>query len=66
MGALVADEMLERFAVVGEPKDIAEKLFVRFGDWADRVSLMTTYMLAPEVAAEIVSDMKSLTAQRRP
>lgn len=66
MGALVTDEMLERFAVVGEPKDIADKLVARFGDWADRISLMTTYMLAPEVAAEIVSDMKSLTAQRRP
>jgi len=25
---------------------------------------MTTYMLAPEVASKIVSDMKSLTAQR--
>ena len=64
MGALVTDEMLERFAVVGEPKDIAEKLVARFGDWADRLSLMTTYLLAPEVASEIVSGVQRLTASR--
>ncbi|MFW2387963.1 MAG: TIGR03617 family F420-dependent LLM class oxidoreductase [Polyangiales bacterium] len=64
MGAMVSDEMLERFAVVGEPKEIAPKLVERFGDWADRLSLMTTYQLAPQVASEIVTGVKSLTASR--
>lgn len=64
MGSLITDEMLERFAVVGEPKDIGRKLFDRFGDWADRLSVMTTYQLAPEVASQIVSDLKTLTADR--
>jgi probable F420-dependent oxidoreductase len=64
MGQLITDEMCERFAVVGEPKDIAPKLVERFGPWVDRLSLMTTYRLDPEVASRIVSDVHALTRGR--
>ena len=64
MGQLITDEMCERFAVVGQPEEIGPKLVERFGSWVDRLSLMTTYKLDPEVAARIVSDIKSLTASR--
>ena len=64
MGQLITDEMCERFAVVGEPKDIAPKLVERFGPWVDRLSLMTTYKLDPEVASAIVSEVHELTARR--
>lgn len=64
MGSMVSDEMLERFAVVGEPEQVAEKLVARFSGWADRLSLMTTYQLAPEVASDIVASVKRLTAGR--
>ena len=65
MGALITDEMCERFAVVGEPKDVGPKLVERFGDWADRLSLVTTYPLDPDVAARIVSDVHALTSRSR-
>lgn len=64
MGQLITDEMCERFAVVGEPKDIGPKLVERFGAWIDRLSIMTTYRLEPEVASKIVSDIHSLSAAR--
>ena len=64
MADLVTDDVLQRFAVVGEPKQIGRKLVDRFGHWADRLSLMTTYMLAPEVAARIIADVKALTLER--
>jgi probable F420-dependent oxidoreductase len=38
MAGLVDDEMVEAFAVVGEPDEIAAKLIARFGDLLDRVS----------------------------
>ena len=64
MGQLITDEMCERFAVVGEPREIGPQIVERFGGWADRLSIMTTYQLDPEVASQIVSDIKSLTATR--
>ena len=64
MGQLITDEMCERFAVVGDPKDIGPKIVERFGRWADRLSIMTTYRLDPEVASRIVSDIKRLTGTR--
>jgi hypothetical protein len=64
MGPLITDEMCERFAVVGEPHEIGPKLVARFGDWVDRLSIMTTYALDPEVASKIVSDVQALSATR--
>lgn len=64
MSQLITDEMCERFAVVGEPREIGPKLVERFGGWVDRLSIMTTYQLDPEVASQIVSDVKTLTDAR--
>jgi probable F420-dependent oxidoreductase len=63
MGASVPDEMLHAFAVVGEVDEIAPKLHARFGGWADRLSIMTTYMLEPAAARTIVA---GLAAMERP
>lgn len=38
MGGLISDEMLESFAVVGEPGQIAGKILSRYGDIIDRTS----------------------------
>jgi len=38
MGALVDDEMLNTFAVVGAPDEIAPELSRRYGDVVDRLS----------------------------
>lgn len=64
MGQIITDEMCERFAVVGPPEEIGPKLVERFGGWVDRLSIMTTYQLDPEVASRIVSDVHALTARR--
>lgn len=38
MGELISDEMLNTFAVVGEPEDIAPELHKRYGDVIQRIS----------------------------
>ncbi len=38
MGLLITDEMLDAFAVVGEPDGIAEGVLARYGDVVDRIS----------------------------
>lgn len=39
MGELIDDEILHTFAVVGEPRDVAQQLHARFAPLVDRVSL---------------------------
>ena len=39
MPSLISDEMLETFAVVGEPLQVAEKIKARYGNLVDRVTL---------------------------
>jgi len=38
MGSLVSDGILEKFAVVGEPGDIAPQMLQRYGSIVDRTS----------------------------
>jgi len=38
MGGLITDDMLEAFAIIGEPKQIAGKVLKRYGDIVDRTS----------------------------
>ncbi|MEZ5559804.1 MAG: TIGR03617 family F420-dependent LLM class oxidoreductase [Pseudomonadales bacterium] len=38
MGTLITDEILDAFAVVGEPKDIAPEMLRRYGEFTDRTS----------------------------
>lgn len=45
----ISDEVLDAFAVVGEPLEIAEKLKQRYGDLADRTSL------GKDLPAEVVA-----------
>jgi probable F420-dependent oxidoreductase len=41
MGDRITDEMLDTFAVRGQPEELPEKLAARFGDLADRLSLVS-------------------------
>lgn len=43
MGTLIDDEILNTFAVVAEPSDIAPELHRRFGDVVQRISFYTPY-----------------------
>ncbi len=38
MATLITDEMLEKFAIIGKPEEIAPKLKARYGDLFDRVA----------------------------
>ena len=38
MGTIISDEVLNEFAVVGEPKDIAPEILRRYGSFIDRTS----------------------------
>jgi probable F420-dependent oxidoreductase len=46
MGQLVSDEVLNAFAVAGDPAQVADQLLARFGDIVNRISIYTPY--APE------------------
>jgi probable F420-dependent oxidoreductase len=41
MGDRITDEMLDTFAVRGQPEELPEKLAARYGDLADRLSLVS-------------------------
>ena len=49
MGELITDEMLETFAVVAPPDDVAAGMLARFGDVVDRISFDPPYASDPEV-----------------
>ncbi|MEN3223101.1 MULTISPECIES: LLM class F420-dependent oxidoreductase [Mycolicibacterium] len=59
MSALIDDEVLDTFAVVGEPAEIGPQVISRFSGLVDRFTLLTPYPLAEEAAAAIVSGMRS-------
>ncbi|MCO8126271.1 LLM class F420-dependent oxidoreductase [Acidimicrobiia bacterium EGI L10123] len=51
MGALITDEILETFAVVGRPEDIGPELHRRYGDIANRVTSYERPNAGPAVNA---------------
>ena len=48
MGDLIDDEILDTFAVVGEPEQIGPELLKRYGDVATRISFYAPYKSDPE------------------
>lgn len=61
MGALVDDDVLEAFAVVADPDDVAAGLLDRFGGTVDRLSLYTPYAAPPEVWSQIRTTLQAAT-----
>lgn len=59
MGELVTDEMLNTFAVVGEPEQIAPELHKRYGDVIARMSFYAPYKSDPQRWHKVLADMKS-------
>ncbi len=58
MGDLVDEEILNTFAVVGEPESVAPELHQRFGDCVQRVSFYTPYAADPERWRKVMTDIK--------
>lgn len=59
MGELISDEMLNTFAVVGEPEQIAPELHKRYGDVIARMSFYAPYKSDPQRWHKVLADMKS-------
>jgi probable F420-dependent oxidoreductase len=55
MGELITDEMLDAFAVIAEPDDLAGAITARYGDVLDRVSFDTPYAADPEMCRAVVA-----------
>jgi probable F420-dependent oxidoreductase len=59
MGALIDDEILNTFAVVGEPEQIAPELHRRYGDVIQRISFYAPYKSDPERWRGVLEALKS-------
>jgi probable F420-dependent oxidoreductase len=59
MGELIDDEMLNTFAVVGEPEQIAPELKRRYGDVISRISFYAPYKTDPERWRGVLDALKA-------
>jgi probable F420-dependent oxidoreductase len=55
MGSLITDEMLDTFAIVADPGDIAARLLDRYGHLMTRCSLYLPYASSPDSWGHVVS-----------
>jgi probable F420-dependent oxidoreductase len=58
MGTLIDDEILNTFAVVGEPEQVAPELSRRYGDVIQRISFYAPYASNPDRWAKVMADLK--------
>jgi len=58
MGGLVDDEVLQTFAVVGDPEQVGAEIVARFGDVFDRLTLYTPYDVDPESIARVAASVR--------
>jgi probable F420-dependent oxidoreductase len=59
MGTLIDDEILNTFAVVGPPENIAPELGRRYGDVINRISFYAPYKSDPDRWSQVLSDIKA-------
>ncbi len=59
MGNLITDEILDAFAVVGEPETVAPELLSRYGDVIQRLSFYAPYKSDPERWAPVMAALKA-------
>jgi len=59
MGNLITDEILNTFAVVGEPESVAPELLRRYGDVVSRVSFYAPYRSNPDRWRQVMADLQS-------
>ncbi len=60
MGTLIGDEVLNSFAVVGKPDEIAPELGRRYGDIVDRISYYAAYERDPDDWAVVNAGVRAL------
>jgi probable F420-dependent oxidoreductase len=59
MGERIDDEILNTFAVVAEPKDVAAGIKARFGDVATRINFYAPYQSDPDTWLPVVAELKA-------
>ena len=59
MGDLITDEILETFAVVAEPDDVAAALVARYGDLVDRLSFYMPYQADQDATRAMVERLRA-------
>jgi probable F420-dependent oxidoreductase len=59
MGTLIDDEILNTFAVVGEPEQIAPELHKRYGDVVNRISFYAPYRTDPDRWRGVLEALKA-------
>jgi probable F420-dependent oxidoreductase len=59
MGELIDDEVLDAFAVVGEPERIGPGLSERYGDVIDRISFYAPYQSDPDRWTAVMEQIKA-------
>jgi probable F420-dependent oxidoreductase len=60
MGELIDDEILNTFAVVGTPEEIAPELSTRYGDVIQRLSFYAPYQSDPDRWLKVMEDLKAV------
>ena len=60
MTALISDDIVEHFAVIGEPDQIAQQLVDKYGRLASRLSIYAPYFAKSDVWSGIIADIKRL------
>ena len=59
MGSLITDDVLNEFAVAGDPQQVAAGLQRRFGDITTRVSLYTPYQADPAAVRAVTAALRT-------
>ena len=60
MGEAIDDEILNTFAVVGEPSAVAPELSKRYGDVIDRLSFYAPYESDGAWWLDVMDDLKAV------
>ncbi|MDO8363536.1 MAG: LLM class F420-dependent oxidoreductase [Actinomycetota bacterium] len=60
MGKLITDEVLDAFAVVGTPEQVAPQLHHRYGDIVQRLSFYAPYKSDPQRWSAVLGALKAL------
>ena len=59
MGELITDDILNTFAIVCQPDQVAQELLARFGSNVDRISFYAPYNVDSEIWNQTVNKLRS-------
>jgi len=57
MAGRIPDELIERIAIVGSKSSVAAQVRARYGEFADRISLVSPFSAGPEAWVDVVREL---------